>query len=287
MAVTQRVPTARIFVLRVAIVLAAAGIVQGCAGNTTTPTEPPPASVPSTVEAPAPEPSTAEAPASPVDLQSERLSAAHILVGFAGTEVASRGSNRTRDEAKARAELIREKAISGLDFEKLAEEYSDSPSAARGGHLGVFARNTMVPSFEQAVRETPVGEVGQVVETPFGLHVFKRLPVIEAHLWHVQIGHQDAPMGQHERTQAEALERAKLVVDALQRGDTAADVARQYSDDPTAQINGGDLGIVAPGQMVPAFDKAAFSLEIGDTSPPFETAYGVHVVRRLPVKNTP
>ena len=57
------------------------------------------------------------------------------------------------------------------------------------------------------------------------------------------------------------------------------DVAKRESSDTTSGTNGGDLGKVVPGQMVPAFDKAAFSLKSGELSAPVLTPFGYHLIK--------
>lgn len=57
-----------------------------------------------------------------------------------------------------------------------------------------------------------------------------------------------------------------------------ADVARDVSTGPTGP-NGGNLGWFGPGAMVPEFENAITSLEVGGVSEPFETQFGWHVAR--------
>ena len=79
-----------------------------------------------------------------------------------------------KEETRRALEALRERSCSE-DFAALAEEASDCPSAARGGDLGYFRRGEMVQPFSDAAFSQPVGEVGEVVETPFGLHLIKVL----------------------------------------------------------------------------------------------------------------
>ena len=57
-------------------------------------------------------------------------------------------------------------------------------------------------------------------------------------------------------------------------------VARQYSNDPSAQINNGDLGWFSQGRMVPEFEDAAYSLNPGGVTPaPIRTRFGYHIIK--------
>lgn len=65
----------------------------------------------------------------------------------------------------------------------------------------------------------------------------------------------------------------------LKAGKSFADEAKQYSTDPGSKDKGGDLGTFKRGQMVPAFDKAAFSLPIGQISAPVKSPFGYHIIQ--------
>src|SRR5262249_19871792 len=56
-------------------------------------------------------------------------------------------------------------------------------------------------------------------------------------------------------------------------------LARQYSQDPTTNLLGGDLGYFVKGQMIPEIDQVAFSLPKGSLSQPLNTQFGWHLVR--------
>lgn len=61
--------------------------------------------------------------------------------------------------------------------------------------------------------------------------------------------------------------------------DSFADLAKKYSTDPGSKEKGGDLGEFRRGQMVPAFDKYAFSAPIGQISPPIKSPFGYHIIQ--------
>ena len=74
-------------------------------------------------------------------------------------------------------------------------------------------------------------------------------------------------------------ERARAVLERLRAGEEFAVVAQETSEDEGSKANGGDLGFFQRGQMVKAFDEAAFSLEPGTLSEPVRSEYGFHVIR--------
>lgn len=103
------------------------------------------------------------------------IGARHVLVQWMGAERAPSSVVRTKEQARAVAERVRERVQRGESLARLAVEFSDEPGAgARGGSLGVFGKGKMVPAFEQAAFRLKVGEVSEVVESSFGFHVIVR-----------------------------------------------------------------------------------------------------------------
>ncbi|MEW5924096.1 MAG: peptidylprolyl isomerase [Candidatus Zixiibacteriota bacterium] len=74
---------------------------------------------------------------------------------------------------------------------------------------------------------------------------------------------------------------AKMVIDSLQAGSSFENLAVKYSRDASAQRNRGDLGYFIWGQMDPVFQEQVFKLNPGETSAPFQTKYGWHIVKMV------
>ena len=73
---------------------------------------------------------------------------------------------------------------------------------------------------------------------------------------------------------------AKDVIAQLAAGADFATLAKEKSKDPSAKENGGDLGYFSADQMVPAFSKAAFAMQVGEVSKdPVKTDFGWHVIK--------
>jgi len=75
--------------------------------------------------------------------------------------------------------------------------------------------------------------------------------------------------------------RGEEVLKQIRGGADFAGLARQHSEDPGSAAKGGDLDWVVRGQMVPEFEKAAFSLKPKEISQLVKTNYGYHIVQML------
>jgi parvulin-like peptidyl-prolyl isomerase len=73
-------------------------------------------------------------------------------------------------------------------------------------------------------------------------------------------------------------EQMQGILEQARAGEDFAELARKYSDDATAK-DGGYVGFFHRGEMVPAFEEAAFALEPGEISGVVETVYGVHILK--------
>lgn len=106
--------------------------------------------------------------------QREQRRAAHILLTLAPDA-------KPEDKARVRAEaerLLAEVRANPERFAELARQHSQDPgSAGQGGDLGWFGRGAMVKPFEDAVFALAKGQVSDIVETDFGLHIIRVLDV--------------------------------------------------------------------------------------------------------------
>ena len=99
--------------------------------------------------------------------------ASHILISYEGTQVPNKKEQRTKEQAKAKAEALLAQVKANPDsFLMLAFTASDDSSSQQGGDLGYFGPNQMVKPFNDFVFNNPVGTLG-LVETPFGFHIIK------------------------------------------------------------------------------------------------------------------
>ena len=100
--------------------------------------------------------------------QPEQVRASHILI-----KVEPKAKESEKEDALKKIKEVQEKQKKGGDFAKLAKEYSQGPSNAKGGDLGFFKRGQMVPAFEEVAFKLKPGEVSDIVNTRFGYHLIK------------------------------------------------------------------------------------------------------------------
>jgi parvulin-like peptidyl-prolyl isomerase len=94
----------------------------------------------------------------------------------------------TDDRATLRRQMqgILEQARAGADFAELARERSEDSTSGYGGDTGFFHRGQMVPAFEEVAFALQPGEISDIVETPFGLHILRLEERREARLLPLQ-----------------------------------------------------------------------------------------------------
>ena len=95
------------------------------------------------------------------------------------------------------------------------------------------------------------------------------------HILFMTVGKTDAEVAEIKKKAEDVLAQAK------KKGANFEDLAKKYSEDPGSKAKGGDLGWIVQGQTVPEFEKAAFSLNKGETSDLIKTQYGFHIIRVL------
>lgn len=218
-------------------------------------------------------------PAASAEPRETKYAATEVLIAHVGAAGARSSVTRTEADAHTRAIEIWRRATAGESLEALAKEQSDGSEGPRGGAIGTYRTGTMIPAFEQAIAAIEVGAITAPFQTPFGWHVARRDAVVEITARQVLVSWSGAWRSAATRSKADARTRIDAALARIEAGEDFATVAREISDDPSATV-GGDLGTIAPGQLIPAFEQAAFGLAVGGRSGVVETPYGFHLIQR-------
>ena len=164
-------------------------------------------------------------------------------------------------------------------FDVVAREVSNDPNVAEtGGELGWITPFRYVYPLEEAVYNTPIGQVSEVFRTQYGFHIV----LVEEERDHIEVkaSHIMKMVPRGEKTDSvDAVKKALIDSIALVvNKDNFAEVAQRESDDRGSSIKGGELGWFGKGMMVKSFEDTAFGLQPGEISAPFRTNYGWHII---------
>lgn len=193
----------------------------------------------------------------------------------------------SKTAVKAKADSLRRAIAGGADFDAAVAEWSqDRMTKEKGGNMGYITVNKYPYHFEEAVFNTPEGEVSEVVESPVGYHIIKggkkrpaRGSVLASHI--LKMVSQGSTRAQEDE--------AKAWIDSIasvlkQNPNSFEAIAMSQSDDKGSARNGGLLPWFSAGMMVAPFDSAAFALQNGEISSPVRSQFGWHIIKRLDSK---
>ncbi len=202
-------------------------------------------------------------------------------------------------EAYNKTMKLRNRIMAGEDFNDLAEEASEDPTArdmpASGfqpprkgnrGDIGYFSVFDMVYPFEEASYNLEVGEVSMPVRTDFGYLLIK-VKNKQVALGKVQVAHLFLQMPK-EAIASDSVkleQKADSLYQVLEQGANWNEVVNNFSDDKSSALNGGTLPWFGSNRMVPEFINGIATIaDTGQISKPVLTSYGWHIIKLLDTK---
>jgi peptidyl-prolyl cis-trans isomerase SurA len=209
---------------------------------------------------------------------SDEYELGHILI-----RVPEQSTPEELQKLRAKAEDAFKKLSDGADFGQISAGYSDAPNALEGGKLGWKKPTDLPELFQEALKPLKAGEVSKIMRSANGFHILKMLdrrgggtPVIiqQTLARHILIKPSEV------LADADAKRRIDDIKERLDNGGNFAELARQYSEDGTAN-KGGDLGWLNPGDTVPEFEKVMNELQPQQISAPIKSRFGWHIIQVL------
>lgn len=186
-------------------------------------------------------------------------------------------SGQSRAKALEKIQAVDEKLREGADFEELAREYSEGPSAEYGGNLGfVNLEDLNNPEFAEAASKLEAGEVSPPVLTNFGYHLIKleEKKDGEYHLRHILV---KAEEGESELETAR--ERAEEIRNRIKEGADFGEMAAQYSKDENSRKRGGLVGEVPAANLPEFFAESIKGVKIGGLAPVIKDEKGFRIIK--------
>lgn len=183
-------------------------------------------------------------------------------------------------EAQDKLDTIQSLLDEGGEFGEVAAGYSDGQNALDGGELGWRKQGELPSLFADVVPRLTVGEVSEPLRSGSGFHLvrLKDKKSAERHLVkqtkasHILIKPNEVVSDE------EAQKRLNQLRQRIENGENFAELARAHSEDTGSAIEGGSLGWVSPGVMVPEFQEKMDELAVGELSEVFKSRFGWHLI---------
>lgn len=206
----------------------------------------------------------------------EEYQIGHILI-----QVPSQASRDQLKKAKTKAEGLVKKLRKGADFAEIAVANSEGRNALKGGDLGWRSDAELPSLFTDVVPNLKKGEISDPIRSSSGFHIIKITDkrggtsklVQQTRARHILI---------RENEIRNAKQSKQLIDDLYKRviaGEDFEKLAKEFSDDPGSKVSGGDLKWVNDGDMVPEFEKTMKATDKGQTSKPFQSQFGWHILQ--------
>ncbi|GGK73411.1 peptidylprolyl isomerase [Amphritea balenae] len=184
-------------------------------------------------------------------------------------------------KAEQQAKVVAEQLNAGVDFSATAIAQSQGPNALKGGDIGWRKLNEIPEQFAAVVKDLNPGQFSTPVRSPSGFHILKvndkqgsSVQLVEqVKVRHILLSPNEI------RSPAQTRREIETLYQRLRNGVPFEEIAKQYSDDAGSGSQGGSLGWAQPGQMVPEFEQVMFNTDPGQTSAPFESRFGWHILK--------
>lgn len=202
----------------------------------------------------------------------------HILVAL--PEAASPEQIRA---AQQEIEEIASALRDGADFAQTAIARSDGQQALNGGDLGWRNAGQIPRLFVDNVVKMAPGEVSAPIRSPSGFHLVKLIErrgeatqmITQTRVRHILIASTAVV------SPVEAQLRIQRLRERIVNGEDFAALAKANSSDTRSATQGGELGWVSPGDLVPQFEQAMDALPVGGLSQPVQSQFGWHLIEVL------
>ena len=202
----------------------------------------------------------------------------HILIA-----VPEASNAESIEKIKSKAQNVLNELKQGADFARTAISVSSAQQALEGGSLGWRKAGQLPTLFTRFIYKMKKGNVSDLIRSPNGFHIIKLVDkrTGEKHII-TQTKAQHILMRPNEIMDTEEVVlRLQQLRERIINGDDFSELARSHSSDTNSAAVGGDLGWVSPGDMVPQFETVMNNTSTSETSEPFQSQFGWHILQVL------
>ena len=208
--------------------------------------------------------------------EGEAMTQPEFRVVQALVEVSSKDSSEEKAAKEAFVDGVLASILAGTPFQEAVATLE--PYVFTGGDLGWRKIDAIPSMFAGVIPSLKTGDTAKV-ESGAGFHLVylvdergrERL-IEQTNVRHILV--KPTEVLSDEAAQQRAVDLRQRILD----GEDFAMVAKEYSDDIGSATEGGELGWTNPGQMVPEFEAAMASTDIGEISEPVRSEFGWHIL---------
>lgn len=215
-------------------------------------------------------------------LEKSQYRTLHIRVPFEAD-----AAGKTSDKQKKQALTVATQIAKNLQAENanieqiMTDAQANYNAQIQGGDMGYHVAAELPTELSKNITALEVGQVTNPIATAEGYNVIKLVDkrggqqkiIDQWHTRHILISPSTALPADMAKQQIDT------IYEKLRQGEDFATLASTYSKDPGSASNGGDLGWVSEGDMVPSFESMMKQTSVNDYSVPFQTQFGWHILK--------
>ena len=215
-------------------------------------------------------------------LEKSQYRTLHIRVPFEAD-----AAGKTSDKQKKQALTVANQIAKNLQAENanieqiMTDAQTNYNAQIQGGDMGYHVAAELPTELSKNITALEVGQVTNPIATAEGYNVIKLVDkrggqqkiIDQWHARHILISPSTALPADMAKQQIDT------IYEKLRQGEDFATLANTYSKDPGSASNGGDLGWVSEGDMVPSFEAMMKKTSVNDYSVPFQSQFGWHIVK--------
>ncbi len=215
-------------------------------------------------------------------LEKSQYRTLHIRVPFIAD-----AAGKTSDKQKKQALTVATQIAKNLQAENanieqiMTDAQANYNAQIQGGDMGYHVAAELPTELSKNITALEVGQVTNPIATAEGYNVIKLVDkrggqqkiIDQWHTRHILISPSTALPADMAKQQIDT------IYEKLRQGEDFATLASTYSKDPGSASNGGDLGWVSEGDMVPSFEAMMKKTSVNDYSVPFQTQFGWHILK--------
>ena len=215
-------------------------------------------------------------------LEKSQYRTLHIRVPFEA-DAAGKASDKQKKQALTVAtQIAKNLQAENANIEQIMTDAQANYNAQiQGGDMGYHVAAELPTELSKNITALEVGQVTNPIATAEGYNVIKLVDkrggqqkiIDQWHARHILISPSTALPADMAKQQIDT------IYEKLRQGEDFATLASTYSKDPGSASNGGDLGWVSEGDMVPSFEAMMKKTSVNDYSVPFQTQFGWHILK--------